>query len=68
MEINNDITIDPVEIAKLEDNSVMDLETIRQIALYYCKTGDNSLNIKIFKGFEFYGLYPYVMKNFNLKK
>ncbi len=61
--MNNEITIDPIEIAKLPDNSISDSETIRQIALYSIKHHDNSLNCKIQKGFEFAGLYPHVMED-----
>lgn len=60
--MSNEITIDPLAISKLPDNSITDPETIRQIALYAIKEKDNSLNHKIKKGFEVAGLYPHIMK------
>lgn len=65
--LNNDITINPDEIRKFPDNSIMDTETIRQIGLYSCKTGDNSLNDKIKQGLEFAALYPHVMTKFDIE-
>ena len=58
----NEITINPDEIRTLPDNSIVDGETIRQIALYGIKTGDSTLYSKIRQGFEFAGLYPFAMK------
>jgi hypothetical protein len=59
--MTNDITINPEEIIKLEDNSITDPETIRQIAMYSIIHHDNSLIPKINKMFHFCGLYPFVM-------
>lgn len=65
-ELTNEITIDPDKIRVLPDNSVTDVETIRQIALWAIKENDNSLNCKIKKEFYFAGLYPHVMKVHNI--
>ena len=62
----NEIIINLDEIRKLPNDSITDYETIRQIALYTIKYNDNSLNCKVKKEFEFCGLYPYVMKTFNI--
>jgi len=64
--VNNDITIDPMEIVQLPDNSITDPETIRQIALYSIKYNDCSLNNKVKKEFAFAGLYPNVMNIYNI--
>jgi hypothetical protein len=64
--MDNEIIINADEIRNLPDNSITDPETIRQIALYGIKYNDNSLDHKIKKGFEFCGLYPHVMKTFNI--
>ena len=58
----NEITIDPEKIRMLPDNSVTDVETIRQIAL----SGDRSLFDKVKAGFEYAGLYPHVMTSFDI--
>jgi|ERR1035441_7066829 hypothetical protein len=60
MEDQNKITINPEEILLLEDGSVTDPETIRQIGLYSIAKHDNSLNCKIRKGLEFNALYPHI--------
>lgn len=60
--MSNEITINPIEIFKLEDNSITDAETIRQIALWSIKFNDNSLNCKVKKELEFAGLYPHILK------
>ena len=60
--MNNKITIDIEEIRKLPNNSISDPETIRQIALL-----DNpELFDKIDDSFTYAGLYPEVMKSFNI--
>lgn len=64
--MTNDITINPIEIAKLPDGSIKDSETIRQIALYSIRYNDNSLNKKIDPLFEYVGLYPQVINKFEL--
>lgn len=65
--LTNEITINSDEIINLPDNSIIDCETIRQIALYGIKNNDNSLNNKIKKGYEFCGLYPHVMEIYNIQ-
>ena len=60
--MNNDITINPNEILAMEDDSITDIETIRQIALL----GDTSLFRKVKPGHTYAGLYPHVMKSFNI--
>jgi hypothetical protein len=42
-------------------------ETIRQIALYTNKTGDKSLTDKIRSGFEVAGLYPHIIKTYDIQ-
>lgn len=64
--MDNEITINVDDIRKLPDRSITDAETIRQIALYSMKTGDCSLNNKIRKEFEYCGLYPHIMKTFDI--
>lgn len=66
--MNNDITINPDEIRKLPNNSITDVETIRQIALYGIKNPNDSTDLydKIKREFEFAGLYPQVMTKFNI--
>lgn len=64
---NNEITIDPDEILKLPDFSITDTETIRQIALWSIKNNSNILNNKIKSEMEFAGLYPHVMKSFDIQ-
>ena len=61
-DLTNEITIDIEKIRVLPDNSITDVETIRQIALWSIKMNDNSLTDKIRKEFHFAGLYPHVMK------
>lgn len=60
--MDNNITIDIEKISNVEDNSITDAETIRQIALYSMKTGDKNITKKIKKEFAVYGLYPEVIK------
>lgn len=64
--MNNNITINPDEIRLLEDKSISDAETIRQIALYSLKTNDSSLNSKINPLYEYCGLYPHLHKPYNI--
>jgi hypothetical protein len=65
--ITNDVTIDLDAVRAAEDNSITDSETIRQLALHSINTGDTSLLVKIRKEFQFAGLYPHVMKAFDIK-
>jgi hypothetical protein len=60
--MDNNITINAAEIRKLPDHSIMDGEIIRQIALL----GDSSLFDKVKQGFEVCGLYPFVIKSYNI--
>jgi hypothetical protein len=60
------ITKNIEKIRSMPDNSIMDIETIIQIALYAIKENDNSLNCKIRKEFEFCGLYPQKMIKCNI--
>ena len=72
--MNNKITIDIQEILRQRDHSITDAETIRQIALAgmsrkLCiqEEEKSALYRKITPGFEYAGLYPYVMKPLNIK-
>jgi len=62
----NKITIDIDAIKASLDNSITDPETIRQIALYSIETGDDEITRKIKNEFAFVGLYPHIMKPFNI--
>lgn len=64
--MNNDITINPDEIRTMEDGSVTDIETIRQISLYGLRTGDTSLFPKIKETLHYAALYPEVMQVHNV--
>jgi hypothetical protein len=65
--MDNEIIINIEDIKNAPDNSITDVETIRQIALWGIKNNSNELDGKIKKGFEFAGLYPHVMTPYNLK-
>jgi len=60
--MDNEITFDIEKIRSSPDNSIKDIETIRQISLYGIKTGDDSLYCKVYEPYSFSGLYPFVMK------
>lgn len=62
--MDNKITIDLDEIRKMPDGSIMDVETIRQIAL----SKDKSLFSKVSTGYEVFGLYPEVMNVYEIPK
>ena len=64
--MTNEITIDPYELLMVENGSITDPETIRQIALYTNKYGNNALVDKIKPGFEVCGMYPNVIKSYNI--
>jgi hypothetical protein len=70
--MDNNITIDMTQLLKVDDNSITDYETIRQIGLLSCTSNNVSsedritLYKKVKRGYEFMGLYPYVMKRFNI--
>lgn len=70
--MSNEITINIEELLKVEDNSITDFDTIRQIGLLSCTKNDVSkedrttLYGKIKKEFRYSALYPYVMKTFDL--
>lgn len=64
--MTNEITIDIPSLIKVEDNSITDPETIRQIALVsmsvtFDKITQRTLLRKIKKGYESFGLYPHVI-------
>jgi hypothetical protein len=61
--MDNKITINLNEIRKMPDDSIMDVETIRQIAL----TKDPTLYSKVKTGYEIFGIYPDVMNSFEIK-
>lgn len=70
--MNNEITINIEELLKVEDNSITDYETIRQIGLLSCTKNDISkdnrqiLYRKVKKEFQYLGLYPTEMKSFDI--
>jgi len=66
--MNNEITINIDEIRKSPMHSIKDAETIRQIAIYCIENpGNNDLSDKINPLYSYCGLYPYVMKSFDIK-
>ena len=71
--MDNNITIDVKQLLKVDDNSITDYETIRQIGLLSCTPNNVSyedritLYKKVKREHEFIGLYPNVMKRFNIK-
>lgn len=72
--MNNEITLNIEETLKLDDNSITDAETIRQIGLittnFKLKISDDEryqLARKVKKEFQVFGLYPHVMKKFDIK-
>lgn len=63
-----DLLINIDEIRKLPNGSIKDAETIRQIALWSIKNpNDNDLVYRIDPRFNVYGLYPEVIKSYNIK-
>ena len=70
--MKNDITINIDELLLVEDNSITDCETIRQIGLLSCTRNNvseedkNKLAEKVKREFQFCGLYPSVMKSFDI--
>lgn len=70
--MDNEITINIEELLKVEDNSITDSETIRQIGLLSCtknevpKEDRHILYKKIKNGFEYMGLYPHIMNSFDI--
>jgi hypothetical protein len=65
--MNNDITINLEEIAKAEDGSIRDAETIRQIALHSIRSEDPTLTYKIDPRFAIAGLYPEIISVKNIQ-
>lgn len=69
--MTNEITLNIEETLNLLDNSITDPETIRQIALLSLDNTKSTREIKnklidkIKSGYEYCGLYPYVMGSFN---
>ena len=71
--MDNKITLNVEETLKLADNSITDVETIRQIGLITTRNGlnissdnKNQLLRKIKKGYELYGLYPHVIQEIKI--
>lgn len=70
--MDNKITINVEELLKVDDNSITDYKTIRQIGLISCTRNDISvddhkkLNRKVKREFLYLGLYPYVMNSIEL--
>lgn len=68
--MTNEITINVDELLIVDDNSITDYETIRQIGLLSCTKNDVSeqdkqtLHKKVKREFQYCGLYPTVMKSF----
>ncbi|MCK9575822.1 MAG: hypothetical protein WC979_00645 [Candidatus Pacearchaeota archaeon] len=63
----NDIRIDPWKIRECEMHSIQHGETIRQISLFCSKyPGNTDLYDRIDSMFQFAGLYPHVMKRFDI--
>ena len=72
--MDNEITLNIEETLKLDDNSITDAETIRQIGLittnFKLKISDDErkrLGRKVKREFQVFGLYPHVMKKFDIK-
>lgn len=72
--MDNKITLNIEETLKLDDNSITDNETIRQIGLITTNFGikisndeRKQLARKVKKEYQFVGLYPHLMKKFNIK-
>ena len=72
--MDNEITLIIEETLKLDDNSITDSETIRQIGLittnFGLKISDDErkeLARKVKREYQFAGLYPHVMKKFDIK-
>ncbi len=72
--MDNEITLNIEEILKLDDNSITDAETIRQIGLittnFKLKLSDDErkqLARKVKIEFQVFALYPNVMKKFDFK-
>ena len=70
--MDNNITINIEELLKVEDNSITDYDTIRQIGLLSCTKNDvpdeikNILYKKVKSEFQYIGLYPHVPQSFNI--
>jgi 2-phosphoglycerate kinase len=70
--MTNEITINIEELLKVDDDSITDYETIRQIGLLSCTKNDISkddrqtLYRKVKREFQYCGLYPTVMKSFDI--
>jgi hypothetical protein len=64
--MNNEITIDINKVRESPNHSIVDPETIRQIALWSIKNNSNELNNKIKPGFKISGLYPYAIDFLNI--
>lgn len=64
--MNNEITIDIEAIRQMPNESITDVETIRQIGLYCVQNRDVSLANKIDGRYEFAALYPNVELTHNI--
>ncbi len=70
--MNNEITINIEELLRVDDNSITDYDTIRQIGLLSCTRNNVSnsdkqiLYKKVKREFSYLGLYPTVMKSFDI--
>ena len=62
-----ELTIDVEKIRSLPNGSVTDAETIRQIAMWSIRNpNDNDLVYRIKPSLTFVGLYPHIMKPYNI--
>jgi len=70
--MSNEITINVEELLKLEDGTITDCETIRQIGLLSCTQNDvgeedrMKLDRKVNSLFSYAGLYPNTQRSFNI--
>lgn len=68
----NQITINIDELLAVEDNSITDYHTIRQIGLLSCTENKISKDIrealykKVKREFQYCGLYPYVIESLTI--
>ena len=71
--MDNKITLNIEEILKCDNNSITDIDIIRQIGLITTQFNPNisyetklKLGRKIKKEYEVFGLYPHAMKSFDI--
>lgn len=71
--MTNEITINIDELLKVEDNSIVDYDTIRQIGLLSCTVNDITDDVKhilykkVKRELQYIGLYPTIMKKIDIK-